>query len=300
MGQSQLAVIRHLSADWEKWIHENLERGSSHQSMIAAMARQNFDPVFASLSISKIANIRSGNNTSALVAEQAETSIQAGQQYVYETPRLPRSGNIIKTDDRDVRVSFRLAQPVVAVFDNILSLEECDELIRLSRIKLKQSTTIDRKTGKEQIITERSSYGTFFAINETQFIATLDKRIAQVMHWPVENGEGIQILNYKVGGEYRPHFDYFPQDDPGSAPHVAKGGQRVSTMIMYLNDVDEAGETTFPDIGLAVTPKKGSAVYFEYCNSHGQIDPLTLHAGAPVAAGEKWIATKWMRQRAYK
>ncbi len=89
------------------------------------------------------------------------------------------------------------------------------------------------------------------------------------------------------------------QGDPGSAVHLAKGGQRVSTMVIYLNDVEEAGETTFPDVGLSVTPKKGAAVYFEYCNSQNQVDPLTLHAGAPVAAGEKWIATKWMRQRRY-
>ena len=105
------------------------------------------------------------------------------------------------------------------------------------------------------------------------------------MNWPVENGEGLQILNYKVGGEYKPHFDYFPPGDPGSAVHLAKGGQRVSTMVIYLNDVEEAGETTFPDVGLSVTPKKGAAVYFEYCNSQNQVDPLTLHAGAPWQRG---------------
>jgi prolyl 4-hydroxylase len=40
-------------------------------------------------------------------------------------------------------------------------------------------------------------------------------------------------------------------------------------------------------------------VYFEYCNSQGQLDPATLHGGEPVRAGPKWIATKWMRERAY-
>jgi prolyl 4-hydroxylase len=55
----------------------------------------------------------------------------------------------------------------------------------------------------------------------------------------------------------------------------------------------------FPELGLSVLPKKGSAVYFEYTNSHGQLDHRTLHAGAPVLRGEKWIVTKWMRQRRY-
>jgi prolyl 4-hydroxylase len=68
---------------------------------------------------------------------------------------------------------------------------------------------------------------------------------------------------------------------------------------MYLNDVEQGGETIFPSIHLSVTPKKGSAVYFEYCNDLGQVDSMSLHGGVPVIAGEKWIATKWMRQRRY-
>lgn len=72
---------------------------------------------------------------------------------------------------------------------------------------------------------------------------------------------------------------------------LINGGQRVSTLIMYLNDVVSGGETIFPKIGLSIVPKKGSAaaVYFEYSNSLGQVDPLTLHGGSPVVQGEKWM-----------
>ena len=91
----------------------------------------------------------------------------------------------------------------------------------------------------------------------------------------------------------------FPYELKGSQQHLAVGGQRVSTLVMYLSDVEQGGETTFPDVGVSVVPKKGAAVYFEYCNSQGQVDPLSLHAGNPVIKGEKWIATKWMRQRKY-
>lgn len=48
-----------------------------------------------------------------------------------------------------------------------------------------------------------------------------------------------------------------------------------------------------------MAPHKGGAVYFRYGNGQGQVDPLSLHAGAPILAGEKWIMTKWMRQRRY-
>jgi prolyl 4-hydroxylase len=70
-------------------------------------------------------------------------------------------------------------------------------------------------------------------------------------------------------------------------------------MVIYPNDVVSGGETIFPEVGLSVSPKKGNAVYFEYCNAHNQVEYKSLHAGAPVAEGEKWAVTKWMRQRRF-
>ena len=278
---------QHLSLEWQQWIRDNLARGCAVSSMVAMMVQANFDAHFARECIAKVQG-------GPLVSDT-----QATTPYVYEEPRFPMHGNVIATADRHVRVSMRLSKPVVAVLDDLFSMDECDELIRLSRIKLQRSTIVDPVTGRETVIDARSSYGTFFHAGETEFIAKLETRIATVMNWPAENGEGLQILNYQVGAEYKPHFDYFPPGDPGSAVHLAKGGQRVSTLVIYLNDVEGAGETMFPEIGLSVSPKKGSAVYFEYCNNLGQTDPLSLHCGVAVAAGEKWIATKWMRQGSY-
>ena len=227
------------------------------------------------------------------------TALNSVAAYGDDPPRLPKHTNEIQTSDRTVRVTFRMDKPVIAWLENLLAPEECDELIHISRIKLQRSTTVDPATGRETVISDRTSAGTFFALRENALIDRLDQRISTVMHWPIENGEGLQILNYQVGGEYKPHFDFFPPEDPGSHVHLAKGGQRVSTMVVYLNDVPGGGNTIFPECNLSVTPHKGSAVYFEYCNRHGQLDKRTLHGGAPVTSGEKWIATKWMRQNRY-
>jgi prolyl 4-hydroxylase len=78
------------------------------------------------------------------------------------------------------------------------------------------------------------------------------------------------------------------------------GGQRVATLVIYLNEVAGGGDTVFPRIGLAIKPRSGCGVYFEYCNAAGELDERCLHAGAPVSNGEKWIATKWLRQRPYQ
>ena len=272
-----------LPAPWQTWVRDNLARGCLPGDMAQSMVQAGVAANLAQLAIQD-------------AIQEAST---AKLPQALDAPRLPQTGNIIRTHDRDVRVSMRLSDPVVAVFDNLMSHEECDELVRLSRAKLSRSAIVDPATGLNKTIDDRSSYGTFFFVAETDFIARLDRRISEAIHWPMENGEGIQILHYRVGGEYKAHFDYFAPTDPGSTVHLAKGGQRVSTLVMYLNDVEEGGGTAFPSINLTVTPKKGAAAYFEYCNSQGQVDPRSLHSGMPVIQGEKWIATKWMRQRVY-
>ena len=283
-----------VTPQWHQWIKDNLQKGCDEAALIHDMVKANFDPVVAGIAV-----LQALGEKAAYAPGAAALPYIKNEAYVYETPRFPQTGSTIQTTDRRVRVALRLAQPVIALLDNLFSEEECDELIRLSRIKLQRSTIVDPTTGKHEVIDDRSSFGTFFTLNENPFIAALDRRIADVMHWPIENGEGLQILNYKVDGEYKTHFDYFPPEDPGSAAHIAKGGQRVSTLVMYLNDVERGGETLFPHVQLSVVPKKGSAVYFEYCNSLGQVDAHTLHGGNPVMEGEKWIATKWMRQCKY-
>ncbi len=290
--QSFMDKTHQLSPAWRQWIVDNLALGCSQASMIEAMVQRDFDPDFAARCVSQVAE--GEPTTGAGVAAGAPQ-----QGYVYEPSRIGHQGSVIEADGHQVRTVFRASDPVVALFEEVLSPDECDALIALSRLKLARSTIVDPKTGREEVIGQRSSEGAFFRLNENDFIARLDRRIAALMNWPIENGEGIQILRYGVGGEYQPHFDYFVPSDPGSQAHLEHGGQRVSTLVMYLNDVGAGGETVFPALNLSVVPKKGSAVYFEYCNSLGQVDPQTLHGGAPVSAGEKWIATKWMRQRRY-
>jgi len=288
---NMLNPLTRLTPEWHNWIRENLARGCAPQSLIDDMVRNHFDIGAASAAVY---GMLAGTNTAAPVAAEPRSS----GAYVYETPRLV-AGNSIHTFDREIRVAFRIDRPILAVFDNVLSHDECDELIRRSADKLQRSTTVDPTRGSHEVIADRSSDGTFFEVNADAFITRLDRRIAELMNCPVDRGEGLQVLHYNVGGEYKPHFDYFPPEDPGSYAQMVVGGQRVATMVMYLNDVEAGGATIFPELGLEVVPKKGSAVYFEYTNSQGQLDSRTLHGGAPVQRGEKWIVTKWMRQRTY-
>lgn len=287
-----------LDQAWQSWLTENVARGCSSEAMIDTMVSAGFDRSTATGAVLLFSQAES-NAASAVPAPDTRRSAAAKVTNYQYDPIPIASGNRIDLGDREAKVLMRCERPQIVVFGDVFSHEECDELIRRSRDKVERSTIVNPITGARDVIDDRSSKGTYFNLCEDDFIATLDRRIARLMNWPMENGEGFQVLHYNVGAEYRAHFDYFPPTDSGSAPHLAVAGQRVSTLVMYLNDVDEGGETYFPDVGVAVTPSKGGAAYFRYFNQLGQLDPLTLHGGAPVVKGEKWIMTKWMRERRY-
>jgi len=183
--------------------------------------------------------------------------------------------------------------PRVIVLGGFLSDAECDQIVALAKPRMARSETVDNLTGGSEVNVARTSRGMFFERGETGVIDKVERRIAALLDWPVQNGEGLQVLHYKPGAEYKPHYDYFDPVHPGSATILQRGGQRVGTLVMYLNTPKKGGGTTFPDVGLEVAPIKGNAVFFSYDRPHPATK--TLHGGAPVIAGEKWVATKWLR-----
>ncbi|MES2354076.1 MAG: 2OG-Fe(II) oxygenase [Pseudomonadota bacterium] len=282
-----------IPAEWICWIDENINRGVLQQTLIDTLIQNNFNREVAIQTVT-IRAVSFMPNVSSAAANAV-----AIEHYQYEKIG-PKADNTIQTADREIRVLMTMEKPKIVLFENVLSNDECKQLIALSKPKLDRSTIVDDFSGNQAPHKDRTSNGTYFQRNETPFIAKLDKRIAELMRVPVENGEGIQILNYKTGGEYKPHYDYFPPELAGSKVHIARGGQRVATLIMYLNTVDGGGETIFPELDLKVSAVQGNAIYFAYTNSRSQVDPLTYHGGNPVVNGEKWIATKWMRQNEYR
>jgi hypothetical protein len=127
--------------------------------------------------------------------------------------------------------------PRIMHFPGFLTDDECDELVRLAEPKLKRSGVVDSATGKSKLDDVRSSSGQFFSRGEHEVVARVERRVAQWTHLPVEFGEGMQVLKYQDGQEYRPHSDYFthPQKD-------ANGGNRIATVLMYLTTPDKGGE----------------------------------------------------------
>lgn len=211
--------------------------------------------------------------------------------------RLDATGAMVDAGDKWVEVREHRDAPDLWVFRNLLSMPECKALMRDAAPRLIRSRTVDTLTGGEELNHDRTSHGMFYTRGETAVVRRVEARIARLLNWPVQNGEGLQVLRYRPGAEYKPHYDYFDPGEPGTAKILQRGGQRVGSLIMYLQEPEEGGATVFPDIGLRVRPQRGSAVFFSYPRAHPV--SLTLHGGEPVKAGEKWIATKWLREKEF-
>lgn len=211
---------------------------------------------------------------------------------------MERGGpHLLDGGDRQVPVLASLLHPRVVVLGSVLSDAECDELVALARQRLARSETFLLEEGVSQAHEGRTSEGMFFLRGENELCRRIEARLAALCQWPVENGEGLQVLRYGPGAEYKPHFDYFDPAKPGTRGILQRGGQRVATVVMYLNTPARGGETTFPEAKFDVAPVKGNAVFFSYDRPHPMTG--TLHGGAPVIEGEKWVATKWLRLGAY-
>ncbi len=195
------------------------------------------------------------------------------------------------------QVVSRMTKPSVIVLSGLLTHEECDELVALARPRLSRSETVRLSTGSGEVHQARTSEGMFFGREENPLCARIEQRIAEMFNWPIENGEGLQVLHYSPGAEYKPHYDYFDPEQPGTVPVLKRGGQRVASLVMYLNTPVKGGGTVFPDVEFEVEPIKGNAVFFSYDRPHPET--RTLHGGAPVIEGEKWVATKWLRERRF-
>jgi prolyl 4-hydroxylase len=291
-----------ITPELRQWIVAQAQQGFAADAVLKSMMDSgwNEDVAIAALETTlreHLAGVQAGVQTGAQ-KPAAQQPIALPAAVPVPRPAIDESPLYVDAGDRRVSVLSSISSPHIVVFGNVLSDDECDALIAAAKPRLNRSLTVATKTGGEELNADRTSNGMFFRRDENDVVKTLEARLAALVNWPIENGEGLQILHYRPGTEYKPHYDYFDPNEPGTPTILKRGGQRVATIIMYLSEPEKGGGTTFPDVQLEVAPKRGNAVFFSYDRAHPSTK--TLHGGAPVIAGEKWIATKWLRERRFE
>ena len=175
------------------------------------------------------------------------------------------------------------ATPWIVLYRGAFTRAECEFLLEVAAPSYQRSLV---GSGSEAVPDPiRTSDGaTIHWLIEDPAIHALNRRLAALAGTAVENGEPLQILRYRAGQQYRRHLDWLNQPN-----------RRVLTALVYLNDDYVGGETVFTRIGLTVRGRPGDVLVFRSGDPEQGPDPLSEHAGMPVAAGTKYLASRWMR-----
>jgi prolyl 4-hydroxylase len=192
-------------------------------------------------------------------------------------------------DPQDVPAGELLCtEPHIMQFSNLLTPAECAYLAEAAAPLYEPAHTFNEFTGEDFRNPVRTSDTAVFPwVGENPAVHALNRRIAAASGTDVLQGEPLQVLRYEPGQEYKPHIDAIPGLD----------NQRVWTMLIYLNDGFEGGETRFIHADLNVEARTGDAILFRNVTAEGRPDPAVMHAGLPVRSGTKLLASRWIRER---
>lgn len=175
--------------------------------------------------------------------------------------------------------------PPVYLIENFLSHSECEFIIKFSENDVTTSRVVDRVTGQAITHPSRTSQSCYHGY----ILKWLVKRVQRLTGVPQSHQEPTQVARYNTGQYYNSHQDAFehPTD-----------GQRIGTVLIYLNNVENGGATFFNTLNLRVQPKEGSALVFFPSTMDGKIDARYLHT-AENASDTKWVSQIWLRDKPY-
>ncbi len=201
-------------------------------------------------------------------------------------------------------------RPYIYKIPNTFTPEECNSIIEVAKPKLNRSTVISSKEKaddpkRNEISKVRTSTNTFLSINDSDnelfkfTMSKLDAVVRTLTGLPSENKEELQVVHYDVGQFYEAHMDTFQKNTASFKEECEnRGGQRVYTVMVYLNNVEEGGETEFPKAGLKVKPEIGTVLFW-----HNMVDGVPYlkseHEAMPPIKGEKWACTYWIREHTF-
>jgi len=190
--------------------------------------------------------------------------------------------------------------PLIRKLPGVLHPLVLDALINQAAPLVQRSQIVDARTGEARADPMRtSSHVTLSPRQHDHVLEAIERCISRVCGVPRTNSEFLQVLRYRPGEQYRLHVDYFNESGPGSQQSMADGGQRAQTVLTYLNDDYTGGSTSFPKLHLDIKGQRGDMLHFHNLDADGLGHRDTLHAGLPVAAGEKWLLSQWVRSRSY-
>ena len=186
--------------------------------------------------------------------------------------------------------------PKVVVFEDFLQPLEIEQLLQIAESHLQQALVSAAQSG---VVSEgRTGRNCWIPHTYNPVISTLCERVSEVVGMPLEYAESIQVVHYEQTQQYAPHYDAWDATTERGQRCMARGGQRLVTCLLYLNDPEAGGGTSFPNLNMQIAAKKGRMLVFHNCSPNSTTRHIdSLHGGMPVLAGEKWACNLWFREQ---
>ena len=182
--------------------------------------------------------------------------------------------------------------PLVAVADDFITPDECREFITWSLSEMEEALVCG-PDGTRIPDPNRTGEVGYLEHNTSPVIQDVCNRISGTVNIHPKFAEAFQIVHYGLTQRYDPHYDGWEDKE---YPFYKDYGQRTLTALLYLNTPAQGGETVFPKLNVKVPAKRGRLVVFQnVILGTDTIHPQSLHGGAPVEKGEKWVANLWYR-----
>jgi prolyl 4-hydroxylase len=194
-----------------------------------------------------------------LTVEERALLVQLTREVTAPCREVPSTGALQRLRIDRAYPGLRVAndEPPIFLCDGFLSPAECEALIAAATPRLARSSIAGKKT-KSDVRTSTSCLLPHTAPESAAVLAKVRRLTAKSERCL----EALQVARYERGEQYEGHFDGAQPQDASGFGFFSAGGQRVCTVLVYLNDVRKGGRTTFPLVRFACQPKRGTALIF--------------------------------------
>jgi len=179
------------------------------------------------------------------------------------------------------------------IVDSVLTPDECKHIIDIATPRFTRSGVVGSSVADSSRTSE-----TAWIKKDDPIAQKVFKKVIELTGKSLENCENLQVVRYQPGTYYKAHHDSCCDDSEGCQEFEKAGGQRVATLLIYLNSEFTDGETHFPRHGdLKLKADPGSAIFFRpMARDMDRCHPKALHAGLPISTGTKYVCNVWVRE----
>lgn len=192
--------------------------------------------------------------------------------------------------------------PLIKYYDNFITDEECKFIINISKDNMQRAGVSDISIDRDTYI-GRTNKSYWIPLDKYELLKKLAIRISKTIGLnDYKKFESFQIIYYTKDQEYKYHYDAYDKNNKEKYKQYCQRGNRLATVLCYLNNVTKGGETAFDSIKgrsepLVVKPVEGRMVVFQNVHADGSLHLESRHAGLPVEDGEKWAFNLWVREK---